>query len=335
MKKERPPYVVSLQGVLYFKRKHWPTRKFQSQDLNSASFHAEYAMILNGTALVPKAFIVKGLVAAYLRSSKFQALKPRTQKDYRKLLVTLENSAGAVEVKSIKRKNVIAWRDQLASKRTPHYANYFVRVLRVLLEFGIDIGEIEANPAKGVGAVRYEKQRRDPWPKELIKKARAARPHSDRTRLIFEMLYCTGQRIGDVLKARWVDIRGDGICVSQGKTGAELIIPLTDDLKECLRLADRTAETIIAKDMTKTRQTGPLAYRSAAQAMMKLRKDIGAEAYDIHAIRHTVASEIAAGEGDDDEVMAMTGHTTKSMAAHYAGAARQKVRAEKAQKRRK
>lgn len=52
--------------------------------------------------------------------------------------------------------------------------------------------------------------------------------------------------------------------------------------------------------------------------MMKLRKEIGAEAYNIHAIRHTVASEIGEA-GDDADVMSITGHTTAAMVRHYAG----------------
>lgn len=330
MKKETPRYVVRLRGVLYFKRRGWPTRKFQTQELGEI-FYAEYATILKGTAPKPKAFIIKGLIAEYYRSQKFQSLKPRTQADYRKFLILFEESAGDISVKSIKRKNVIGWRDRLANSRSPHYANYFKRVLRILFEFAIDIGELpeNGNPAKGVGDVRYEKSKPEPWPKDKIQAARDALPHSDRTRLLFELLYCTGQRVGDVLAMKWADVRGDAIHVSQNKTGADLVIPLTDDLRECLRRADRDGDTIL----TAYRKTTPWAYRGAADAMMKLRKDIGAEAYNIHAIRHTVASEIGAA-GSDDEVMSITGHTTTGMVRHYAGKARQEARAKKAQKRR-
>ncbi|MDA5094139.1 site-specific integrase [Aliiroseovarius sp. KMU-50] len=328
MKKETPKYVVSLKGVLYFKRRGWPTRRFQNQDLTPA-FYAEYTRILNGVAPEPKAFMVKGLITSYLKSQKFIGLKPRTKTDYQKYLSRLETNAGDVAVESIERKHVIAWRDQLAQSQTPHYANYFVRVLRILMEYGIDVGEIKRNPAKGVGEVKYQKQIRKPWPKDMIQAARSARPHGDRTRLLFEMLYCTGQRVGDVLSAEWGHIRGDSIEVNQNKTGAPLVLPMTDDLKECLKLADRSGTTIL----TAYRKTSPWSYRGAADAMMKLRKEIGAEAHDIHAIRHTVASEIGAA-GSDDEVMAVTGHTTTAMVRHYAGRARQEARAKDAQKKR-
>ena len=331
MKRDLPSYVVRLKGVIYFKRRGWPTHRFKNQELGPA-FHAEYAQILNGTAPKPKAFIVTGLVDAYYRSDDFKDLAKRTKKDYQKYLDRLDKNAGHIGVATIKMKHVIAWRDQLKETNGGHYANYFVRVVRILFGYAEQIDEIPkgSNPAQGVKSVKYKKKEREPWPKELIQAARDARPHDDRTRLLFELLYCTGQRIGDVLSAKWTDIRGDSIKVAQNKTGAALTLPMSDDLKECLRAAERAGETIL----TAYRKETPWSYRGAADAMMKLRKEIGAEKFDIHAIRHTVASEIGAA-GSDEEVMSVTGHNTRAMVALYAGKARQEARAKQAQKKRK
>ena len=344
MKRELPRYVAWINGAgknpdgtrkkyLTFKRVGWPTRRFKCQGHLSPAFQAEYASILNGTARQTYAFLVKGLVASYYGSDRFADLKPRTQADYRKYLDRFSTNAGALDVKGIKRKHVIVWRDQLRKSDGPHYANYFVRVLRILFEYAIDIDEIPqgGNPAKGVSAIRYDKKTPKPWPKDKIEAARQARGTSDRTHLLFELLYCTGQRIGDVLRMRWTDIRGDVICVRQSKTGADLVVPLTDDLQDCLRAAERRGETIL----TAPGKVTPWSYRGAAQRMQQLRKEIGAEEHTIHAIRHTVASEIAAAGGTDDEGMAITGHKSRAMYAHYSAAARQEARAKAAQKRRK
>jgi len=150
MKKDTPRYVVRLRGVLYFKRRGWPTRRFQAQEIGP-TFYAEYAQILNGTAPKPKAFLVKGLITSYYKSNKYQSLKPRTQKDYHEFLSLFERNAGEHAVAQIERKHIIAWRDQLVEAKSAHFANYWVRVIRLLLEYGIDIGEISENPAKGVG----------------------------------------------------------------------------------------------------------------------------------------------------------------------------------------
>lgn len=335
MKKEPPKYVVRLRGAgghkyLTFKRRGEPTRRFKCQDIQSPAFWAEYATILNRTAPIPKAFIVEGLIAAYYKSTKFESLAERTKADYTKYRSRFEANAGKAPVAQIERKHVIAWRDQLAKSNSPHFANYWLRVTRVLFEYGKDIGEVSDNPAKGVQEVKYDKQEPKPWPRNLIKAARKARPYGDRTRLLFELLYCTGQRVGDVLKLKWTDLRGNSISIKQNKTKVALLIPITAELKECLRRAPRDGETIL----TAYKKITPWSYRGASDAMMTLRREIGAEAHNIHAIRHTVASEIGAA-GSDDEIASVTGHTTKAMVAHYAGAARQQARAKKAQKRRK
>lgn len=105
--------------------------------------------------------------------------------------------------------------------------------------------------------MKYKKQKPQPWPQEKIDAARAARGYDDKTRLMFELLYCTGQRIGDVLAMKWTDIRGDALHVSQNKTGAELTIPMTADLQECLRRAEGRGETIL----TARAKATPWAYR--------------------------------------------------------------------------
>jgi integrase len=328
VKRDLPPYVVRLKGVIYFKRRGWPTRRFENQELGDA-FWAEYARILNAKLNLPKAFLVRGLIDHYTRSHKFtEGLKPRTQRDYLKFLIRFEKNAGTVAVATIERKHIIAWRDQLAKKETPHFANYWVRVVRLLLEHAVDIGEIKVNPASGVGAIKYQKKKPQPWPKAKIEAARDALPHSHRTRLLFEMLYCTGQRIGDVLAAEWSDIQGPLISVRQNKTDASLVLPITDELAQCLRMAERheNVSTILAN----ATGSGPWSYRGAHDAMMKLRKEIGAEANSIHDIRHTVASEIVEAGGTDEEGMAITGHTTKKMFAHYSASTRQKARAQRA-----
>lgn len=48
--------------MLYFKRRGWPTKRFESQELSEA-FWAEYARILNAKLSTQKAFLVRGLIA--------------------------------------------------------------------------------------------------------------------------------------------------------------------------------------------------------------------------------------------------------------------------------
>lgn len=138
-----------------------------------------------------------------------------------------------------------------------------------------------------------------------------------------------GQRIGDVLRMRWDHLESGGIHVRQGKTGRALWIPLTDDLQLALARTPRNGLTIAADTMGR-----PLRYPQARHAVAQVRKEIGADDYDIHSLRYSTASELASLGCSDDLIMAITGHNTVAMVAKYAGAERQKIRALNAQARR-
>ena len=75
-----------------------------------------------------------------------------------------------------------------------------------------------------------------------------------------------------------------------------------------------------------------MGYNLAWKDIMAVRRAIGAEAYDIHALRHYAASQIAALPGmTADHVRAITGHSAAGMVRLYAGKAMQKARATEAQ----
>jgi integrase len=64
----------------------------------------------------------------------------------------------------------------------------------------------------------------EPWPEDVLAAALAA--DDDRVRLAVHLLLYTAQRIGDVVRMKWTDIRDGRIEVRQQKTGRALSIPL-------------------------------------------------------------------------------------------------------------
>lgn len=326
MKKDLPPYTTrDRRGTIYFRRRGQPQVKMACQEPGTPAFAAEYARLLNGLDATPTTRrTLAALIDSYVRSDRYRRLAPRTGRDYDQHLAFLRDKLGDVAVKDIARPVVIRLRD---SDSRPHRGNYCTAVFRVVLEHAVDLGWIASNPAKGVGARRYEKQERQPWPADLIAAYRAKA--TGKAALAFELLLGTGQRVGDVLAMRWSDVQDGGVWVKQSKTATKLWIPLTPALRAALVAAPRAGLTILTNH-----RGGPWSYRSASQAIRQVREQIGAEAYDIHALRYTAASEIAAAGGSDDEIEAITGHKARAMVVKYAGAARQKQRATQAQKRR-
>lgn len=326
MKRDRPKYVYDYKGVLYFKRKSEPAVKMRNQAFDAA-FWAEYATLLNGVPQIPLAKSFTKLLQSYVKSARWKRLKPRTQEDYRKQMDRLDSIFGPFDPAKIKRKDVIRMRDSNADNYRK--ANYLVQVLRVLMEHAIDEGwrAEGTNPAKGVAMLKSPHPAREPWPPEMILAYREKA--TGRPRLVFELCLGTGQRIGDVLKMKWSDIEGDGIKVTQNKTGKPLWVPFTASLRETLAPLKRRSLFIVAK-----RNTGQAGYRMVADEVMAVRKEIGAEAYDIHGLRYSAAVELCLAGCSDELIAAVTGQSLE-MVRHYTASVRQKVRAIKAQEKRR
>ncbi|KAE9627957.1 tyrosine-type recombinase/integrase [Parasedimentitalea maritima] len=326
MKRDLPAHVYDKKGILYFQRRGYKSARIASRP-GSKEFALEYAALLNGAQPAPpsgKTF--SSLVTSYERSQRYRNLAPRTARDYDKVLAWVRKKLGPLPVDRMRRKDLIRARD--ANAEAVRFANYIVQVVRILLEHAIDIGWRDDNPAKGVSLLKSETPARQSWPPEKID---AFREHAGgRALLIFELCLGTGQRIGDVLKMRWSDIESDGINVTQGKTGTVLWVPFTAPLSTLISKTPKVGPTICAWGRGK-----PSSYRSAHELVMNVRKQIGAETYDLHGLRYAAAAELASLGCSDELIMAVTGHQTRAMVARYAGSARQVSRAKEAQKLRK
>lgn len=326
MKRGLPAYVYAKgrKGYLYFVRGGFCQRmKYQP---GTADFAAEYALLMRGNVVAPVKTIAK-MIEAFRKSPEWAKLAANTRKSYTRHFDYFAEKIGAYAPDKMTILHVNTMRDALAEKPTD--ANRKVATLSSLYTWGKANGWTTTNPA--ISATKLEPTGRDrhPWPQDLIDAARATAKGRDL--LLFEMLLGTGQRVNDVLFMRWSDMDKDGITITPAKTKGKkpypIYIPLTSRLRSVLAEAPRKGLFIIAQD-NGLRVSYPLAWKN----MMDLRKAIGAEAYDIHALRHSAASEIAALPGmTADHVRSITGHSGAAMVRLYAGAAMQKARAKEAQ----
>ncbi|MFG6083631.1 tyrosine-type recombinase/integrase [Paracoccus litorisediminis] len=323
MKRDLPAYCYrrGRSRYVYF-CKHGKSIRIHAAP-GTAEFAAEYAMLLRGRPPAPKRTI-KGLIQRYMESERWPELSPHTQRNYRRHFKFFEEKMATVDPATLRTVHVYEMRDAL--KDTPTDASQKVGALVTLLNHAIKIGWLDTNVAKGVPKLKGKREPRGPWPAEMIEAFRAVAPAD--TRLVFELCLGSGQRISDVLKMMWSDFDGAGISVKQSKTGAALYVPLTRQLAEALRNAPKRGLTIATQ-----KDGSPVTYMAAYKWITKIRDKIGARAWDIHALRHSAASEIASLPGMTAEhVMAITGHKSSGMVMLYAGAAQQKARAQEAQK---
>ena len=323
-KRALPAHVYDKKGVLYFQRRGYKTTRIKAK-AGTPAFALEYAALLNGATVAPegKRRTIKALVAEYISSSRYRKLAPRTASDYDKVLAWIVSRFGDVEAKLVRQQDIVRAQDKQSGKI--RFANYIVQVFRVVMSYGVRIGWLKDNPAKGIPMLETQAEARQPWPPAVIDRYRAAA--TGRALLIFELCLGTAQRIGDVLAMRWGDIDGDGLLVRQSKTGAALWVPITPRLQSVLDATPRIGDTICAHG----KDGRPLKYSAASQAVRDVRDAIGARAYDIHGLRYSATAELAEAGCSDELIASITGHKTTLMIAKYAGPARQRARAKQAQ----
>lgn len=327
-KRELPKHVYRQRNGIYFQRRGWPSRKFENE-FGTVEFWREYAGILAQND-VPRRVTSRNfgaLIDSYRKSPRYRNLKPRTGLDYDKHLDWFREIMGETNPAKMQRKDVIRLRDANAEKA--YFANYSIRVLRVLMEHCVDLGWRETNPVRGVPEIKTAKKEREPWPQELLDAYRNACALDTRERLVMELCVGTGQRIGDVLDMRWSDIKDGGFSVKQSKTGKELWVPILLDLQSALDAASRHSVFLL----TNEQQTNRWSYRGASAAVRRVRQSIGALDYDIHSWRYNAACELVEAGCGDDLVAAVTGQSP-AMVLHYTRKVRQRVRAIEAQQKR-
>lgn len=324
-KRELPKYVYRQRNGIYFQRRGWPSRKFEN-DFGTPAFWKEYADIL-ATKDQPKVITSRTFVAlikSYRASPRYRNLKPRSGMDYDKHLDFFASIMGDRNPAKLQRKDVIRLRDANADKA--YFANYALRVLRVLMEHCVDLGWRESNPARGVPELKTKKREREPWPQELLDAYRKACPLGTRERLVMELCVGTGQRIGDVLNMRWSNIEDGAVWLRQSKTSKELWVPILPELQTALDAASRHSVFILTNGRGEDRWT----YRSASATVLAVRTRIGALRYDIHSWRYNAACELLEAGCSDDLIASVTGQSPP-MVQHYTKKVRQRLRAVQAQ----
>ena len=316
---------------LWFERRGWPSIKFKCQDSNNPEFFAEYAAIMAGhlpdkEERKPSQRTFNALAGRYYKTPKYTKLGKETVRKYDAAIKYILAKIGTKDVTSLKRPHVIAMRD--ANHHRHRFANYLVQCTRIMMETAIDLGWVTENPAREVKMLESPYDGREPWTAELVT---AFRDIADtRSLLIFELCLATGQRIGDVLNMQWNDYQNGMVKVVQGKTKKKLLIPLTKRMRDLLeKTIQQGGKTRSNYMVYNNLHIGKLGYKAVQDRFLELRKQIGAEKYDIYSLRYTAASEMVMAGCTIDEVASITGQTNE-MVLHYTQAVRQQATAIKA-----
>lgn len=245
------------------------------------------------------------LSRAYQLSEKYKRRSQSTQDTYLTYLRHIEAQIGNAPVNEVERADVRAMLDKMQSR--PGAANMVLLVLRNMMKYAKARDWVKVDPTDGVEAFEKGDGEYEPWPEYLLELAL----DDDAVRLPVALLLYTGQRIGDVCKMRWSDIRDGYIYVKQQKTGKELDIRIHAHLAAVLSGTPKEAMTILHGPKLRPMKTAALRLR-----LQKFGSSHG-EAIVPHGLRKNAVLALLENEASIAEVSSITGQSLE-MVEHYA-----------------
>jgi len=133
-----------------------------------------------------------------------------------------------------------------------------------------------------------------------------------RDRALFELLYATGARVGEVTGARVRDYRADlEVLRVRGKGGRERVIPVGRAARRALaaHLADRT-DAAGEEPLVASLRGRPLTRDRVLRLLRSYARDAGITPFSPHGLRHAFATHLLEGEADIRAVQELLGHAS-------------------------
>lgn len=210
--------------------------------MSAPSFWPTYASLKAGRERRAKAvYTVASACDAYEASSDYAKKANSTKKLYGYAMRIIREALGGFPINEVRRYHVQKVLDHGLPSPSAH--DPFLAVLGLVYRQARRDGQSELYPAKDFD--KRDGGTHKPWPEPVLE-AGLASDHA-RTRLAVHLLYFTGQRIGDVCKMRWSDVRDGEIYVVQQKTGKRLWIPMLAELREELERTPKRGLSIITE----------------------------------------------------------------------------------------
>lgn len=259
-----------------------------------------------------------GILAAYRGSPDFTQLAPRTRTDYQKVMDWLQPLDGMALVE-IDGPFAFDLRDKAFEQHKRRFALYVIQVCRRVWSWSAKRGFVRGNPFRDVEEIARPKdaaKANRPWSAAELVMILARAP--EHLRLPIALGAYAGIREGDMLVLPWSAYDGSQLTWRQGKTGAEVQIPVHADLRTFLEAAKRVSTQIVVSSAQRPWKTGN-AFRGAFFGLLRDMERAGevGPGLTYHGLRHTAATRLAEIGASDRAIARLLGHRSLTMARHY------------------
>ena len=250
---------------------------------------------------LPLRGFVSGLIADFKGSPDWQGVRQSTRDLWSPHLDAIDDVFGGTSLKGIQqrgvRKLIREW--HIGMGHQPRKANTALTVLVRLLEYGVDMEELNRNPARGLPKLSEGDGRATVvWSPEdveaILKHAQPAMARSIR------LAYLTGLRREDLVKLRWNEIADDMIVRPTLKSNLKRVarIPIQGELKALLDEFPRKGVQVVTGERGKPYKDGD----AHASTFTRLRNLAGLKPRRFHDLRGSRASILFASEMTDRDI---------------------------------
>jgi integrase len=282
----------------------------------SEDFMRQYTAALEGAQVPPKVIgaartlpgSVNALIVSYYGSPDFRRLKASTAAVRRNIIERFRSAHGDKPVARLTREHV---KSIIGAKSdTPQAANNLLKVLRLLLNYAVEIGMIVRNPALGMKGYASGEGFHT-WSEAEVAQFETAYPIGTKERLAFGLPIFTGQRISDVTRMGWQHVKDGWIAVRQEKTSTPLLIPMHPELMRILAAVPRNNLTFLVTERGATFTAAGL-----SNWFGKCCRKAGL-AGTAHGLRKTALTRLAEAGCSVHEIAAISGHKSLKEIEHY------------------
>jgi integrase len=289
----------------------------------SDEFMAAYGQALADTPRVEiaerrtRAGSINAMVVGYVGSAAFHNLAPASQQTYRRIFEPMRRDYGDMSIATLARKHVMRMLD--AKKDTPAAARDFLRCLRLITQYAIDIGIREDDPTAGLRVRLPKSDGYRTWSEDDIAAFRTAYAVGSKPRLALELLLGTALRCADVVKLGRGHVRNGTISVTAQKTKTALSIPITAELAEAINAAAPSEHVTFLLN----KRGGSFTAKQFSQWFTKRCARIGFKGLSPHGLRKAACRRLAEAGCTALEIAAISGHASLREVARYTKAADQ------------
>lgn len=257
------------------------------------------------------------LIVDFYGDRMFTDLKPSTRQLYRYALDPVSKKHGHRSVASMPVEKAEKIVNEIGETK-PGMGNLTRAVMRRLFKFAVKKKRRPDNPMLGIEAFKVGEHHT--WTDAELRQYEAKWRLGTRQRLAYALLLYTGQRVGDVARMNRGDIADGLIHVVQQKTGAEIWVPIHQELQRAMKALPARGLTLVGD------ASGRPIKRAALSALMRTAiKAAGLPPRCVsHGLRKAAMRRLAENDATANQIASVSGHKTLKEVERYTKAADQK-----------